>query len=461
MARREKAPALIRKGPSYLYRAQWTEQGVKQRAAWVVGRVCEPVAIAERNAKVCRSMVRAGRAHEVPAFLAGKLDPGPSLATTPGHDVSVQELAEDLFETEQRDNPRRAKELLGVYNLHVKKGIGRLPVAAVTPAILRERVFEDMADRGLAQGTLRHVRNTVRKLFRFAMFRQLIQANPLDAIWKMPRAKRDTRPFVLPTDEEFGLLVTYLYSRPAQENIAGVGALELATLVVASRCIGGQRTSDLHAWRWSDIDLDSWKSCKVRRPKTEKRDDGELSQLTVTVEHLLHEDEREALRRWWEAEGCPRPNLDEGHDPLVFPTRTGPRAGLPRKGTGYAESLRVAMRRALGIEVPKTITKTTVRRYASGKTRPMTYETTVWVQVREPQGRERTLLEGDERFRPLNMHTMRRAYASGLALAGWSRAKMRTAGGWSTDEMPARYDLSAQREVVDAPTPKLKLVKTG
>lgn len=272
----------------------------------------------------------------------------------------------------------------------------------------------------------------------------------------MPRAKKDSRPFVLPTDEEFGLLVTYLYSRPAEENIAGVGALELATLVVTSRCIGGQRTSDLHAWRWSDIDLNSWKSCKVRRPKTEKR--GELSQLTVTVEHLLHEDEREALRRWWEAEGSPQPNLDKGHDPLVFPTRTGQRAGKSRKDMGYAESLRVAMRRALGIEVPRTVKKTTVRKCNDGSTRPHSYETTVWEQVR---GRELTLLEGDDWFRPLNMHTIRRAYASGLALAGWSRAKMRTAGGWSTDEMPARYDLSAQREVVDVPTPKLKLVRTG
>jgi hypothetical protein len=118
------------------------------------------------------------------------------------------------------------------------------------------------------------------------------------------------------------------------------------------------------------------------------------------------------------------------------------------------------MKRALGLEVSQVVTKQRRRKYKNGTTRGMTYETTVWEKVREPKGREVTLLEGDDQYRPLNMHTMRRAYASGLALAGWSRAQMKNAGGWRTDAMPARYDLSAQQTVVDAKgtTPRLRLV---
>ncbi len=460
MAKREKAPALIRKGPSYLYRAQWTEQGVKQRAAWVVGRVCEPIAIAERNAKVCRSMVRAGRAHEVPAFLAGKLDPGPSLATTPGHDVSVKELAEELFEVEERDNARRAKEVRSMFRLYLDKQIGRLPLAAVTPSIVRERVFEPMADRGLAPATLNNARNAARKVFNYALEKQLVQRNPVDDIYRMPRAERDNRPFVLPTDAEIATLVHYLYSRPPDEHIKGVGALELATLVVASRCIGGQRTSDLHAWRWSDIRWDE-KVATVRRPKT-SRFDGELTHATIKADHQLEEDELEAMRRWWVHCGEPVPRLEgrDKFDPLVFPTRTGDRAGASKRGTYYAAPLRTAMRRALGVEVPRTETRTTERKYPNGKTRKLTFETTVWEEARKPNDRERELLEGTDEFRPLVMHSMRRAYATALAVAGMSTLQLKLAGGWRTTATVERYTLAAQREQVktSGTKPNLRLV---
>ena len=233
---------------------------------------------------------------------------------------------------------------------------------------------------------------------------------------------------------------------------------------MASRFIGGQRTSDLHAWRWSDIDLEHWQSCIVRRPKTERGDDGELTQSTLRVTHKINEDERVALQRWWEHEKQPQPRRDAAgrlvHDPYVFPTRIGPRAGEQKQGTGYARSLRIAMTRALGLEESRQVIKQRRRKYKDGSIRVMTYESTVWEKVREPKGREVTLLQGDDQYRPLNMHTMRRAYASGLALAGWSRAQMKNAGGWRTDAMPARYDLSAQQTVVDAngTTPRLRLV---
>ena len=448
--KREKAPALYKKGPSYMMRIRYQENGVTLRAAFKVGVVGEPLALAQRNAKVVRAMVKAGKVDEVPAFLGRKIQ---STELPAGNQMTVQELADELIELEQTDNPRLAKDLESHYRIYVKQGIGRLDLASISPAVLRENVFQPMADRGLAQATLLNPKRFLRKLFKFAIDRQLVTRNPVDDMWRMPRAKKDNRPYVLPTDAEFVLVVNYLLSRPRGENVDGVGALELATLLVVSRFIGGQRASDLHAWQWTDIDQETWMSCVVRRPKTERGENGELIQSTNRTIHRINEDERAILRQWWAYEETPKTGF-------VFPTRTGARAGQQKKGMGYAESLRTAVRRALGIEVSDVRKKTISRRYKDGSSRAMTFETTKWVQARKPVGRELTLLEGDDQYRPLTMHTMRRAYATHLSLAGWSTAQMRTAGGWKSDTMPARYDLSAQQVHVDAKgtTPRLMLV---
>ena len=56
-------------------------------------------------------------------------------------------------------------------------------------------------------------------------------------------------------------------------------------MALTSRCFGGMRTSDLHAWDWSHVDTEQWQSAEAYRPKTDGpeapielvRDDGPKS----------------------------------------------------------------------------------------------------------------------------------------------------------------------------------------
>lgn len=462
-AKREKPPTLFKKGPSYLFRMQYKDNGVTVRTAWCVGKEPDPLTVAERNAKIVRAMVREGRVSEVDDFLAGRLRESQAA----GSSITVNELVRDFLEFEERRKPKAARDAASVYRNHLKRSLGRLDVASISAEYIFHHVLEPMAKKKKARATLRNARIVARKLFSFAKFKKLIESNPVDDLPGLPATTEDHRDFVIPREEEFIRLVEFLYGRPPNENTGGVGALELVTLIIASRNLGGQRTSDLHDWRWSDIDLKDWKTCKVRRPKTEKNDEGKLVHWTELTTHTINDDERIALMRWWEHEGrpCPRPNDKEEHlrEPFVFPVRIGKRAGQRKTGTSYAKALRVAMTRALGLEVPEVEQRTRVRKYQDGSTRKMTYETTVWKKVREPVGREVTLLLGDDEFRPLNMHTMRRAYNTALGLAEWSREKRKLAGGWKSDAMVARYDKRRQQEVVDAggTTPNLRLVHSA
>ena len=222
---REKAPSLLRRGPSYLFRMEFTDQGEKVRASWKVGSINAPIALAERTAKIVRAKVRelvaGGRSElqirkEVDALLKSRLDEqdGPTAGT-------VNELADELFRLEDHDNPKAAHEGRSIYTLHIAKPIGRFAPLAITPALLREKVFEAMAERKLSQATLNNARIVARKVFRYAVHKQLIQRNPVDDIYRMPRAKKDNRPYVLPSDDELVMLIRYLYSRDPTENVGG------------------------------------------------------------------------------------------------------------------------------------------------------------------------------------------------------------------------------------------------
>jgi integrase len=68
-------------------------------------------------------------------------------------------------------------------------------------------------------------------------------------------------------------------------------------MALTSRCFGGMRTSDLHAWDWSHVDLDRWESAEVYRPKT----DGPEAPIEL-VRLELPEILRAPLRAWREAQ---------------------------------------------------------------------------------------------------------------------------------------------------------------
>jgi integrase len=101
---------------------------------------------------------------------------------------------------------------------------------------------------------------------------------------------------------------------------------ELQTLAVVSRTLGGARTSDLHAWDWTHIDLLGWVDAHVPRPKTKSGDRIALPDVLVPV-----------LRAWWDSHGRPVTGP-------AFPCRRGARAGQRKgKGISNAPTLRDAL----------------------------------------------------------------------------------------------------------------------
>lgn len=216
---------------------------------------------------------------------------------------------------------------------------------------------------------------------------------------------------------EWEQLIGYLDSRPDEERIEGMPIRELQAMLVAARAIGGQRTSDLHAWRWEDIDLDQWDHCVVRRPKT-----GDDNVSTVNgindILHHLQPGHRSHLKRWWEHEGRPTSGF-------VFPARAGKRAGEQKLRCSYAAELREGLRRAFGIVQSKEVEKVTVRKNG----RPLRVRNVVWEQVREMTERERMLLEPTKSTLPTDFHSMRHSYCSGIAAAGTNlQTQMNLAG---------------------------------
>lgn len=150
--------------------------------------------------------------------------------------------------------------------------------------------------------------------------------------------RRVRKPRIVLSDAEFVRFATYwLKKRTLQEVVV---------MAIASRFLGGMRTSDLHAWLWEHIDTVGWTQAMVPRPKTKK-------DLDEASPHAIDPQLAVVLRRWWEQEGRPVRGP-------VFPTRVdsksgwattkggkrywreGRRAGEPKdpQGVTYAKPLR-------------------------------------------------------------------------------------------------------------------------
>lgn len=149
---------------------------------------------------------------------------------------------------------------------------------------------------------------------------------------KLKRIQRVTPLRVVLTDSEFSRFIEYGLT------LSEGGALpELYMLALSARCLGGMRTSDLHAWRWDHIDTLGWREAQVPRPKTQGPAVFEESGGFVLEPYELPNAFGPYLYAWWQAAGCP----SEGP---IFPVRRGPRAGehkLPK--SNYSAELRDAL----------------------------------------------------------------------------------------------------------------------
>jgi integrase len=222
----------------------------------------------------------------------------------------VAELAADGMVT--------ADERMSRLERYVLPELGGLAVSEIKPGQVTG-VLEAVARAGLSRQTVVHVRNDLSKVFAELIRDEVLTRNPAKAEFvRTPKVPRDKRRRALLTDLEFIALVSAPTTRP-----------QLRVMAIVSRAFGGMRTSDLHEWQWSDVDVAAWVHADVPRPKTEHLADDEDAGAPPRERLALPEDVAGTLRVWWDVQGRP----------LSGPV-------FPEQRHSYARELRSALRRA-------------------------------------------------------------------------------------------------------------------
>lgn len=160
---------------------------------------------------------------------------------------------------------------------------GGLAVTRVRPTHIRA-ALEAALSTGRSRTTISHLKDDVSTVFQGLWREETVPENPADRVEVPSEAMDDDRPRVVLTDEEFATFVQ-----------APEVADDLRLMALVSRCVGGMRTSDLHAWDWGHIDLATWRDAYIPRPKTATTDRLALPEPVVAP-----------LQAWWIRRGRPK-----------------------------------------------------------------------------------------------------------------------------------------------------------
>jgi integrase len=157
-------------------------------------------------------------------------------------------------------------------------------------------VLEHVAALGRSSTTLAHMRGDLIYVFGRLLKEEAITRNPARGeLVDTPPGVDDPRPRVILRDDEFSVLVDSPKTPP-----------QLRMMAIASRAVGGMRTSDLRAWRWDHLDVQMWQWADVPRPKTERGKRTPPGMRNYRLERLqLPPLAAAELATWWEASGRP------------------------------------------------------------------------------------------------------------------------------------------------------------
>jgi integrase len=294
--------------------------------------------------------------------------------------------------------------------------IGDMPVGDITVTEIKDCLALIEEGVGGWTGSVRHLKNDISAVLGVLYSDNIIGENAALRI-KFNRKggslggrkiQRVYGPRIMLTDEEIERVVAHGLD-------LGEGQLpELYMLIICSRCLGGMRTSDLHAWRWEHIDTRQWLEAFVPRPKTDKEEEGSAT-------HALPDPLVPHLIAWWKRHGCPT----EGP---VFPARRGKRAGQhKRPGMSYAETLRAAV-------------------WEAGVVRPLPG----FARAKTEEARRKlcAIQAGTEKFDCLDFHSFRGGYSTALDRSGVSLREAMRATDHADERTHRRYARNQDRIVV-------------
>lgn len=340
---------------------------------------------------------------------------------------TFREVAKIVFDERDKRGVKRVDIERARVDNHVAPFVGALretpfgerPVATITADEVLE-VLAHKRDEGYGYEHVNKMRQGMKYVFDHAKREGLAsKMPPFQATLEKSRA--------VASDE---VLLTYLaWEHPVERHRAGVRMRQAMSAV--SRCIGGQRTNDLHVATWQD------NLCVPERGEPEflevwvPRTKTQAPQLLETPEGV-----RPMLRLWWEQSGRPRKGP-------VFPLLRGERAGEAREvQDSHAEALRTDLRRALGLERwdPSI---------GAGQRGPQGR----WAAGRSPTAKEKALFEEGRYTLPVDFHSWRRAWAQALKRVG---ANVQTSAALSAHAS----DLRAHGRYLDNPT-EAQIVPAG
>jgi integrase len=218
--------------------------------------------------------------------------------------------------------------------------IGHIEVGALEPhhvySVLRRMGEQEQATRqAYAADTVHHLRTDMSRILNELVLEGTLKSNVAREVELPDNVEVDDRPRIVLTDVEIN---EFRVKRGFER--------ELDMMALFARDLGGHRTSDLHAADYSDFDTVGWKTCVVRRPKTDR--EGSRKGKRKGRRRATRGYQRDRidipgsvlgpLKAWWTAAGCPSTGP-------VFPLRRGPKAGQRKTGKGisYAQALRDAL----------------------------------------------------------------------------------------------------------------------
>ncbi len=322
---------------------------------------------------------------------------GPAAAEAAAQIESFELAARAIVQAQAEDGLKSWKDRVRRLTAWAFPAFGQIAVNAVRPPHVQD-ALDACCKAGKSRRTVMHLLVDISTVLDELWRQELIPENVARKVRVPKNARVDRRERVILTDVEFGQFMA----------CADVSA-ELHVMALTSRTLGGMRTSDLHAWDWSHVDTLTWADAHIPRPKTKSCDRIALPGQLVPV-----------LQAWRESHG-------RSVSGPVFPVRRGPRAGERKRGKiSYAASLRDALWRA-GVVRPLLGFAEAVRDWSEASAAHRSEST---LAAAEARARRLCLIQaGSVDLKPVDFHSFRRSYNTGLANAGVNvQTAMRLAG---------------------------------
>jgi integrase len=296
---------------------------------------------------------------------------------------------------------------------------GDLLLPDVRPRHVR-LALENARDIPMSPQSLTHLRGTIGGVLAQAVEDELVSENVAKKV-RVPKPKKEHRhlfvrkPRVVLVDAE----IDQFYACHTVD-------LEIRIMGLTSRTEGGMRTRDITAWAWPLINTFTFALCTVPRTKT-------LSPQEMEIPAVL----QGPLRQWWVDQGSPT-------DGPVFPVTKGRRKGEARKerGVSFAKRLRRALMDA------------GVKRHACDHpdVRPTYKNPCCKALLSDP------LYYPTAGTLPVDFHSFRRAFSTGLAEAGVNAQQAMVLAGHSDPRAHGRY-IAATAELSRVPAGALPTLK--